>query len=97
MPNQHCRHNKSLEESWTLSSRGHKSVTTPTQIIQHLSFILNSIDMTVSLAKTKVVTVTKIAQVVLSKSEMPIRLVARLIGHMVSCFPGVNFSIVNLR
>ena len=69
-----------------------KSVTTPTQIIQHLRFILNSIDMTVSLTEAKIATLTEIAQLVLSKSEMPIRLVARLIGHMVSCFPGVEFG-----
>ena len=48
--------------------------------------------MTVSLTKTKIVTVTKIAQLVLGKSEMPIRLVARLIGHMVSCFPRVELD-----
>ena len=45
-----------------------------------------------SLTETKIVTRPKIAQLVLSKSEMPIRLVARLIGHMVSCFPGVEFD-----
>ena len=69
-----------------------KSVTIPTQIIQHLGFVLNSIDMTVSLTEGKISTLTQIAQLVLSKSEMPIRLVAKLIGHMVSCFPGVEFG-----
>ena len=69
-----------------------KSVTIPTQIIQHLGFVLNSIDMTVSLTEAKISTLTQIAQLVLSKSEMPIRLVAKLIGHMVSCFPGVEFG-----
>ena len=38
-----------------------KPVKTPNQIIQHLGFILNSIDMTVSLAETKIVKLTKIA------------------------------------
>ena len=69
-----------------------KSVTIPTQIIQHLGFVLNSIDMTVSLTEGKISTLTQIAQLVLSKSEMPIRLVAKLIGHMVSCFPRVEFG-----
>ena len=69
-----------------------KSVTIPTQIIQHLGFVLNSIDMTVSLTEEKISTLTQIAQLVVSKSEMPIRLVAKLIGHMVSCFPGVEFG-----
>ena len=69
-----------------------KSVTTPTQMIQHLGFILNSIDMTVSLTEAKIATLTEIAQLVLSKSEMPVTLVARLIGHMVSCFPRVEFG-----
>ena len=48
--------------------------------------------MTVSLTEAKIATLTEIAQLLLSKSEMPIRLVARLIGHMVSCFPGVEFG-----
>jgi hypothetical protein len=39
-----------------------KSVTTPTQIIQHLGFVLNSIDMTVSLTREKIATLTRLAQ-----------------------------------
>ena len=69
-----------------------KSVTTPTQVIQHLGFILNSIDMTVSLTIEKINKLRDIAQLVLSHSPMTIRLVAKLVGHMVSCFPGVEFG-----
>jgi hypothetical protein len=39
-----------------------KSITTPTQIIQHLGFVLNSIDMTVSLTREKIATLTRLAQ-----------------------------------
>ena len=69
-----------------------KSVTTPTQIIQHLGFILISIDMTVSLTNGKINKLREIAQLVLSHSSMTIRLVAKLVGHMVFCFPGVEFG-----
>ena len=54
-----------------------KSVTTPTQIIQHRGFILNSIDMTVSLTNERINKLREIAQLVLSHSSMTIRLVAK--------------------
>ena len=54
--------------------------------------MLNSIDMTVSLTEAKVATLKQTAQLVLDKSDLPIRLAAKLIGHMVSCLPGVEFG-----
>ena len=47
-----------LLENLGLYPHEDKSVTKPTQIIQLLGFVLNSIDMTVSLTKGKISTLT---------------------------------------
>ena len=59
---------------------------------EFLGTISKAVKSTVSLPEGKISTLTQIAQLVLSKSEMPIRLVAKLIGHMVFCFHGVEFG-----
>ena len=64
-----------------------KSVTTLTQIIQYLGFVLNFIEMNVSMTDAKIAKLTETAQIILSKTVVEILLVAKLIGHMVSCFP----------
>ena len=66
-----------------------KSVTTPTQIIQHLGFVLNSIEMTISISEKN--TINRIISVL--KQNMPsIRAVAQMIGMMVVCCPGLEYG-----
>ena len=60
----------------------------PTQIIEHLGFVLNSIDMTVTLTDDKTLKLHKLAMAVLSKDHPTIREVASLTGILVSCTPG---------
>ena len=48
--------------------------------------------MTVSLTNEKINKLREIAQLVLSHLSMTIRVVAKLVVHMVSCFPGVEFG-----
>jgi hypothetical protein len=55
-----------------------KSVITPTQTLEHLGFILNSIDMSVSISQRNFQKLTAIAYDVLSVTVVPIRQVARL-------------------
>ena len=64
----------------------------PTQIIEHLGFVLNSIDMTVTLTNDKMLKLHKIAMDVLNKDHPTIREVASLIGFLVSCTPGVQYA-----
>ena len=45
-----------------------KSITQPTQVIEHLGFVLNSIDMTVSLTKEKIETIIQLGQDILKGS-----------------------------
>ena len=74
-----------------------KSVTIPTQILHHLGFILNSLDMTVSISEEKHAKLKHTAQKVLDKKSPTIREVARLIGMMISCFPGVEYGELSYR
>ena len=71
---------------------GEKSVTLPTQVIVHLGFVLNSISMTVSLTKDKIDNVTRLGQDIISRRSCSIRVVAQLIGTLVSCSSGVEYG-----
>ena len=74
------------------SPHDEKSVTMLTQIIEHLGFVLNSIDMTVTLTDDKTLKLHKLAMTVLSKDHPTIREVASLTGFLVSCTPGVQYA-----
>ena len=69
-----------------------RSVTISTQTTQHLGFVLNFIDMTVSMTDTKITRLTQKHWIILSKTVVWILVVAKLIGHMVSCFSAVDFG-----
>ena len=70
-----------------------ESITQPTQIIEHLGFILNSIDMTVSLNSTQISTIKSLCVDNLNKNTFEIREVAQLIGTLVSCSVGVELAL----
>ena len=82
----------SLLNNLGFSPNDEKSVTMPTQIIEHLGFVLNSIDMTETLTDDKMLKLHKIAMGVLNKEHTTIREVASLIGFLVSCTPGVQYA-----
>ena len=67
------------------------SVTTSTQITQHLGFVLNFINTTVSVSMTdtNITRLTEKAWIILSKTVVGILVVAKLLVHIVSCFPAV--------
>ena len=69
-----------------------KSVTIPTQTIHHLGFTLNSLDMTVSISEEKHKKLCTVAITVLNQTMPKIRVVAQMIGMMVSCLPGVEYG-----
>jgi hypothetical protein len=81
-----------LLDSLGFSPHQEKSITTPSQIIEHLGFLLNSIDMTVSITDRKLVKLQTLVATVTSSDHPTIREVACLIGFMVSCTPGVEFA-----
>ena len=69
-----------------------KSITTPTQIIEHLGFVLNSIEMTVSISPDKHQKLCCAILHVLEQDMPSIRAVAQIIGMMVACFPVVEYG-----
>ena len=69
-----------------------KSVLVPSQEMEFLGFLLNSINMTIRLPPTKAERVRLACQSLLHKSYMSIREVAQVIGLIVSSFPGVQFG-----
>ena len=69
-----------------------KSVVQPTHVLEHLGFILNSVDMSVSVTDHNFRKFLDTADKILQYTLIPIRLVARLVGIMVSFFPGVEYA-----
>ena len=69
-----------------------KSVLVPSQQLEFLGFLLNSVNMTIRLPPIKAERVRLACQSLLHKSKMSIREVAQVIGLIVSSFPGVQFG-----
>ena len=74
-----------------------KSVTRPTQELEHLGFVLNSVDMTVSLPTRKVDNLIRKCKHVLNAVRLTIRELAELIGILVSSFTAVEFGRLHYR
>ena len=70
-----------------------KSVFEPTQILEFWGFLLNSILMRITLTAQKVEKIQSACTTLLNKSSrVSIRDVSRVIGLLVSSFPGVMFG-----
>ena len=75
-----------------------KSVIIPTQILEFLGFILNSILMLVTLTNKKAVKILQLCQKFsLPNKRFTIREVASFLGTLVSSFPGVEFGPLHYR
>ena len=75
-----------------------KSVIIPTQVLEFLGFILNSILMLVTLTNKKAVKILQLCQTFsLPNKRFTIREVASFLGTLVSSFPGVEFGPLHYR
>ena len=74
-----------------------KSVIIPTQEIEFLGFLLNSILMTIRLPPTKATHVRRTCQNFLLRTEMTIRETAQVIGLIVSSLSAVQFGELYFR
>ena len=74
-----------------------KSNLIPSKQIEHLGFILNSTDMTVSLTSKKKISLLAKCREVINCKAPSIRAVAELIGILVSSFTGVEFGHLHYR
>lgn len=69
-----------------------KSVLKPVQSLTFLGFVLDSVNMTVTLTQEKILRVKDNCHKVKGLIELPIQELARLIGLLVSSFPGVIYG-----
>ena len=70
-----------------------KSVTQPTQVLEHLGLVLNSVYVTVRHTQEKKIdSITRLAQDILRKQTCSIREAAQLIATLVSSCPGVEYG-----
>ena len=74
-----------------------KSEFTPVQVIEHLGFVLNSVNMTVTLPENKKAKLISKCLQVLHDNTCTIRSVAELIGLIVSSFTGSDFGRLHFR
>ena len=69
-----------------------KSITHPTQVIEHVGFVLNSINMTMTLPKEKIDKIIQLGSDILESQSCSIRETAKLIGTPVTCYPDVEYG-----
>lgn len=74
-----------------------KSAFNPSQEIVILGFILNSISMTIRLTQNKKDTLCRDCKVLSHKKSPTIREVARVLGKIISSFPGVKHGPLHFR
>ena len=74
-----------------------KSVMFPSQILTFLGFILNSLNMTISLPEDKQSVILDLCNSALSCKRIKIRTLAKLIGNLVSSFPAVTYGPLYFR
>ncbi len=74
-----------------------KSVFIPTQTLVFLGFLLNSINMTVSLTSEKAKKLKSAVSCLLSCETPSIREVAQVLGLIISIFPGVMYGPLHFR
>ena len=74
-----------------------KSATTPSQQLEHLGFVLDSANMTVSLTQNKREKLKNKCRHILKAERNTIRDVAELIGILVASFTGVEYGRLHYR
>ena len=81
-----------LFDSLGLTISVNKSVLEPVQKIEYLGFVLNSMNMTVSLTVVKKNKIRSLARKLLNLVKFPIRLLCSFIGNVVAAEPGVYMA-----
>lgn len=69
----------------------------PTQVLTILGFVINSVAMTIQLTREKAITLQNACTELLAIPSPSIRVVASVIGEIVSSFPGVMYGALYYR
>ena len=83
---------KSLFTSLGLLIHPEKSLDIPSQIATVLGFIINSLDMTISLTTEKKTSLLELCHKIMQSNQIMIRDQPRLIRKLISSFPGVAYG-----
>lgn len=81
-----------LVDNLGLTAHQKKSVFVPTQTIEFVGFLINSITMTVKLTAGKTEDLVQKCSHLISRSRITIREFAQIIGKMIASEPGVPFA-----
>lgn len=74
-----------------------KSVLVPTQVIEFLGFIINTVRMSVSLSSSKIEHVVSMCETALTKRRITVRFLAKLIGTFLALKPAVPLCEAHYR
>ena len=85
-------HAEELFRSLGFTINGAKSVITPTQVIVHLGFIINSLKMEVSMTEAKTEKIIELAQQILDCQHSTIRQIARVKGKISATRPANQWA-----
>lgn len=69
-----------------------KSVLIPVQVLVYLGFVLNTLNMTVTLTQQKKDKLIALIDQAISKPNMTIQQLAELVGNLVGTFPGMRYG-----
>ena len=94
---QNVRDTMRLVDAVGLTTHPEKSIINPTQCIEFVGFLLNSVDMTVRLAPRKVNNLIELSKEILKAKAISIRYFAKLIGKMVAAEPGVKYAALHYK
>ena len=95
-----CAHNVKVTLT-TLKKLGfeisEKSTLTPHTQLEHLGFVLNSENMTISLSESKREQITQLILSSLHSTSLTVRDVAKLVGTLIASFPAVKYGLLYHR
>ena len=74
-----------------------KSVLTPTQSLEFLGFILNSVNMTITLPTRRKSNIEEVCTKLLMKTSLKIRFVSSAIGMIIAAVPAVKHGALHYR
>ena len=74
-----------------------KSVLLPTQSLEFLGYILDSLTMTITLTSRRKTNIKEVCQKLLSNSSHKIRFVSAVIGMIIAALPAVKYGALHYR
>ena len=71
-----------------------KAVLVPKQELEHVGFVLNSNNMTLSLSENKKEHITQLLETNLKASLLTVRDIATIVGTLIASFPAMEYGLL---